>query len=156
MEGIGFALSHTCNSIAGPEVGLIFWAVWTGLPEDGPGGLGSVDNSSWRRGQTLGSMDSSGWREAILAGVWLPRVGALMLISVESSQGGGAQGGAGEAGLQGTLLFPEPEGGVAGLHAAGGGSPGQLGCRMDRGTERGSFLTDCGSGSNKQGRLGVV
>lgn len=56
----------------------------------------------------------------------------------------------------GKLLPPEPEGGVAQLHTVGGSSPGQLGCRMDRGTEEGSSLMASGSRSSRQGRNGAA
>lgn len=92
-------------------------------------------------------------REATLAGVWLPGVGALLISQVESSPGGRAQGGAGEAGPRGTPRLPLEPGG-RGCLASGcrGQRPGPVPCSMDRGAEGGSALTDPGSGSSRRGR----
>ncbi|XP_033269053.1 6-phosphofructo-2-kinase/fructose-2,6-bisphosphatase 4 isoform X2 [Orcinus orca] len=124
-------------------MGLTFWRVWSGWPADEAGILGSVDNSSWRRGLE---------KERALSEVWLPRAGVTDGdLTVVSSPGGRAQGGAGEAGPPGLLgSLRSLEGGAARLRAAGGGGPGQFGCRMNRGKEGGSFLTDPWSGSSRQ------
>ncbi|KAJ8791925.1 hypothetical protein J1605_004150 [Eschrichtius robustus] len=129
-------------------MGLTFWREWSGLPADGAGILGSVDNSSWRRGLE---------KEVALSEVWLPRAGDTDGdLTVVSSPGGRAQGGAGEAGPPGQLgSLWSLEGGAARLRAAGGGGPGQFGCRMSRGKEGGSSLTDPGSGSSRQGGAGL-
>lgn len=105
------------------------WAVWTALAREG--------------GHTG-------------AGGGLPGVGALLISQVVSSPGGRAQGGAGKAGPHGAhrSSLPHPEGGAARLQAAGGGCLGHFACRMDRGEEGGSALTDPGSGSSRRGRHG--